>query len=54
MSNLPPEVYPYLNESALKLIDDNYDSVDEFTSGLDLVLDALERDRSAAQSPLPP
>jgi AcrR family transcriptional regulator len=47
LPQLPPEEYPYLNESATELMQSDYDPADEFTYGLDLILDALERGRSA-------
>ena len=45
LPQLPPEKYPYLNESATELMQSGYDPADEFIYGLDLILDALERDR---------
>lgn len=44
LPQLPPEEYPYLNESATELSQGGYDPAEEFTYGLDLILDALERD----------
>ncbi len=49
LPQLPPEEYPYLNESATELMQSDYDPADEFTYGLDLILDALERDRLSAK-----
>jgi AcrR family transcriptional regulator len=49
LPQLPPAEYPYLNESATELAQGDYDPADEFTYGLDLILDALERDRRAAR-----
>lgn len=45
LPQLLPEEYPYLNESTKALMQSDYDPADEFTFGLSLVLDALERDR---------
>lgn len=42
LPRLPPEEFPYLNESAAALVAAGYDPADEFIFGLDLVLDALE------------
>lgn len=50
LPQLPPEEYPYLNESATELMQSDYDPADEFTHGLNLILDALERDRLSANS----
>ncbi|WAB83487.1 TetR/AcrR family transcriptional regulator [Microcella daejeonensis] len=47
LPQLPAEQYPYLHESATQLMAGDYDPADEFTYGLDLVLDALERARIA-------
>lgn len=47
LPQLPPEEYPYLNEAATELMRSNYDPADEFIYGLNLILDALERDRRA-------
>jgi AcrR family transcriptional regulator len=49
LPQLPPAEYPYLNESATELAQGDYDPADEFTYGLDLILDALERGRRAAR-----
>lgn len=49
LPQLPPEDYPYLNESATELMQSGYDPADEFTYGLTLILDALERDRLSAK-----
>jgi AcrR family transcriptional regulator len=48
LPQLPPEKYPYLNESATELMQSDYDPADEFTYGLSLILDTLERDRLSA------
>lgn len=48
LPQLPPEEFPYLNESAAGLVAAGYDPSDEFLFGLDLVLDALEPLRAAA------
>jgi len=45
MPQLPPEQYPYLNESAAVLLAGGYDPATEFTFGLDVVIEALERFR---------
>jgi AcrR family transcriptional regulator len=50
LPQLPAEEYPYLNESATELMQSDYDPADEFTYGLSLILDALERDRLSAKS----
>lgn len=47
LPQLPPEEYPYLNESATELIQSDYDPAEEFAYGLDLIIDALVRSRSA-------
>ncbi len=49
LPQLPPEQYPYLNEAATELMQAHYDPADEFTYGLNLILDALERDRLPAK-----
>lgn len=51
LPQLPPEQYPYLNESARELMTSNYNPGDEFTFGLDLILGALESVRRAGESP---
>lgn len=38
---LAPDQYPYLNETIATLFEAGYDPADEFTFGLDLILDAL-------------
>lgn len=45
---LPPDEFPYLNESAAVLVAAGYDPADEFVFGLDLVLAALEPLRTSA------
>lgn len=47
LPQLPPEKYPYLSEVARELLQDGYDTADEFSYGLEMILDALERDRLA-------
>jgi len=42
LPQLPPDEFPYLNESAAALVAAGYDPAEEFTFGLDLVLAALE------------
>jgi len=48
LPQLPPEEFPYLNESAGELVAAGYDPADEFGFGLDLVLAALEPLRASA------
>ena len=48
LPQLPPDEFPYLNESAAALLAANYDPADEFIFGLDLVLAALEPMRAPA------
>ena len=48
LPQLPPDEFPYLNESATVLFAEGYDPADEFTFGLDLVLAALEPLRASA------
>jgi hypothetical protein len=48
LPQLPAEQYPYLNEAAATLAAAGYDPADEFTFGLDLILDALEAMRTSA------
>jgi AcrR family transcriptional regulator len=48
LPQLPPEEFPYLNESAAALVAAGYDPAEEFIFGLDLVLAALEPLRAAA------
>lgn len=47
LPQLPPDEFPYLNESAAALLAAGYDPAEEFLFGLDLVLAALEPLRSA-------
>lgn len=47
LPQLPPDEFPYLNESAGALIAAGYDPAEEFGFGLDLILDALEPLRSS-------
>jgi hypothetical protein len=42
LPQLPPDQYPYLNEAAATLAAAGYDPADEFTFGIDLILDAME------------
>ena len=42
LPQLPPDEFPYLNESAAALVAAGYDPAEEFLFGLDLVLAALE------------
>lgn len=42
LPQIPPEEFPYLNESAMALAAGGYDPADEFLFGLDLILAALE------------
>lgn len=48
LPQLPPDEFPYLNESAAALVTAGYDPAEEFTFGLDLVLAALEPLRASA------
>ncbi len=48
LPQLPPDEFPYLNESAAALVAAGYDPAEEFTIGLDLVLAALESLRASA------
>lgn len=48
LPQLPPDEFPYLNESAAALVAAGYDPAEEFIFGLDLVLAALERLRASA------
>lgn len=48
LPQLPPEEFPYLNESAAALLDAHYDPADEFSFGLELILAALEPLRAGA------
>lgn len=47
LPQLPPDEFPYLNESAAALVAAGYDPAEEFTFGLDLILAALEDLRSS-------
>jgi AcrR family transcriptional regulator len=49
LPQMPPEQYPYLNETAKELMQSGYDPADEFIYGLNLILDGLERDRLASK-----
>ncbi|SOC57083.1 transcriptional regulator, TetR family [Ornithinimicrobium cerasi] len=48
LPQLPPEQFPYLNESAAALVAAGYDPAEEFIFGLDLILAALEPLRASA------
>ena len=48
LPQLPPDEFPYLNESAAGLVAAGYDPAEEFTFGLDLVLAALDPLRASA------
>lgn len=48
LPQLPPDEFPFLNESAAALAAAGYDPADEFVFGLDLILDALEQLRTSA------
>ncbi len=48
LPQLPPDEFPYLNESAAELAASDYDPTQEFGFGLDLVLAALETLRDSA------
>ena len=48
LPQLPPDQFPYLNESAAALVAARYDPAEEFFFGLDLVLAALEPLRAPA------
>jgi AcrR family transcriptional regulator len=48
LPQLPPDEFPYLNESAVGLVAAGYDPSEEFIFGLDLVLAALEPLRASA------
>ena len=48
LPQLPPDEFPFLNESAAALAAAGYDPADEFVFGLDLILDALEQLRMSA------
>jgi AcrR family transcriptional regulator len=49
LPQLPPDEFPFLNESASALVAAGYDPAEEFAFGLDLVLAALEPLRSSAR-----
>lgn len=48
LPQLPPDEFPYLNESATALVATGYDPEEEFIFGLDLVITALEGLRASA------
>jgi AcrR family transcriptional regulator len=43
LPQLPPGQFPHLTELAVHVMEGSYDGVPEFTFGLDLILDGLER-----------
>jgi AcrR family transcriptional regulator len=47
LPQLPPDQFPYLNESAVALAEAGYVPAEEFEFGLDLILETLERVRIA-------
>jgi AcrR family transcriptional regulator len=49
LPQIPTDEYPYMNEAAVALMEAGYDPAEEFTFGLDLILDALERRRLSAE-----
>ncbi|KUJ44013.1 AcrR family transcriptional regulator [Micromonospora maris] len=48
LPQLPPDEFPYLNESAAALVAAGYDPAEEFIFGLDLILAALDPLRASA------
>ncbi|WP_433254846.1 TetR/AcrR family transcriptional regulator [Streptosporangium sp. CA-135522] len=48
LPQLPPDEFPYLNESAAALVAAGFDPAEEFAFGLDLILTALEPLRASA------
>ena len=48
LPQLPPDEFPYLNESAAALVAASYDPAEAFSFGLDLVLAALDPLRASA------
>ena len=48
LPQLPPDQFPYLNESAAALVAAGFDPAETFVFGLDLVLAALEPMRASA------
>lgn len=48
LPQLPPDEFPYLNESAAALVAAGYDPAEEFIFGLDLILVALDPLRASA------
>ncbi|MFD1541132.1 TetR/AcrR family transcriptional regulator [Nonomuraea guangzhouensis] len=48
LPQLPPDEFPYLNESAAALVAAGFDPAEEFVFGLDLILTALEPLRASA------
>jgi AcrR family transcriptional regulator len=52
LPQLPPDEFPYLNESAAELMASGYDPTEEFAFGLDLILDALEPLRDPGHPPV--
>ncbi|MFF0575675.1 TetR/AcrR family transcriptional regulator [Streptosporangium saharense] len=53
LPRLPPDEFPYLNESAAALVAAGFDPAKEFVFGLDLVLAALEPLRAPHVNPHP-
>lgn len=47
LPQLPSDEFPYLNESGAHLMSIHYNPFEEFSFGLDLILDALERLRTS-------
>jgi AcrR family transcriptional regulator len=45
LSYIPREKYPYLNQLSCHIIEGRYDGLHDFTFGLELILDGLERFR---------
>jgi hypothetical protein len=50
LPQLPPGQYPHLTEMAVHVMEGNYDGAPDFTFGLDLILDGLERILAATRS----
>lgn len=50
LPQLPPDEFPYLNESAAELVSSGYDPAEEFIFGLDLILAALEPLRDSGRA----
>jgi hypothetical protein len=43
LAAIPPEKYPYLHHMASHAMETGYDAEADFNSGLELILDGLER-----------